>query len=114
MSEAVSTPRVSARTIEKYSGRNVMLVGQVMQLRGDVAQLEADGIVSVQLDRVRPCSHITALPCRHADHAQDAHLTPGNYAQLIGKVLEDSSLKVLTSRDLGADVGKSEFRLAHA
>lgn len=36
---------------------------------------------------------------------QEAHLTPGNYAQVIGKVNPDLTVKVLNSLDLGANVG---------
>lgn len=40
--------------------------------------------------------------------AQDSHLTPGNGVQIIGKVNADLSIKVLSSMDLGTEVG--EFR----
>jgi len=38
---------------------------------------------------------------------QDAHLTNGNAVQLIGKVNPDLSVKVLTSLDLGSNIGES-------
>lgn len=52
MSESVSTPRVSAQNLGSYIGRNVMLVGEVTQLRGDVVTINADGAVNVNLNRV--------------------------------------------------------------
>ncbi|KXH40339.1 replication factor A protein 3 [Colletotrichum salicis] len=88
MAEATSTPRITAQYLDNYVGRNVMLIGKVLQLRGDSAVLDADGNVTAILNR-------------------DVHLTNGNGAQIIGKVNPDLSIKVLTSRDLGADVGSS-------
>ena len=38
--------------------------------------------------------------------SQDAHLTNGNAAQIIGKVNPDLSIKVLSAQDLGPDVGE--------
>lgn len=45
--------------------------------------------------------------CRtnHGAPHQDSHLLVGNAAQLIGKVNPDLSIKVLTSMDLGSNVG---------
>ncbi|KAJ0299335.1 hypothetical protein COL5a_000587 [Colletotrichum fioriniae] len=85
MAEATSTPRITAQYLDNYVGRNVMLIGKVLQLRGDSAVLDADGNVTAILNR-------------------DVHLTNGNGAQIIGKVNPDLSIKVLTSRDLGPGV----------
>jgi hypothetical protein len=38
---------------------------------------------------------------------QEAHLSPGNGVQIIGKVNPDLSIKVLTALDLGISVGES-------
>ncbi|KAJ0164409.1 Replication factor A protein 3 [Colletotrichum tanaceti] len=92
MAEPTSTPRITAQYLDSYVGRNVMLVGKVLQLRGDSAVLDADGNVTAILNR-------------------DVHLTNGNAAQIIGKVNPDLSIKVLSSRDLGPDV---DFQLAAA
>ncbi|KAF0641856.1 hypothetical protein FPSE5266_07099 [Fusarium pseudograminearum] len=85
MSEQLSTPRITAAYLDNFVGRVVMLVGEVTQLRGDQATVESDGTVTVLLNR-------------------DAHLSNGNYVQVIGKVNPDLSIKVLTSRDLGNSV----------
>lgn len=53
MAESTSTPRVNAQYLDSYVGRNVMLVGKVIQLRGETAVVDADGNVTVNLDRVR-------------------------------------------------------------
>ncbi|KAJ9155964.1 hypothetical protein NKR19_g4238 [Coniochaeta hoffmannii] len=83
--EATSTPRVSGPFLDNYVGRNVMVVGKVVQLRGDQAIIDADGNVTAHLNR-------------------DAHLSVGNGAQLIGKVNPDLSIKVLSSLNLQQSV----------
>ncbi|KAF7544474.1 hypothetical protein G7Z17_g9930 [Cylindrodendrum hubeiense] len=90
MTEQLSTPRITASYLDSFVGRVVMLVGKVTQLRGDQATLDSDGTVTVLLNR-------------------DAHLANGNTVQVIGKVNPDLSIKVLTSRDLGAGVDHGRF-----
>ncbi|CAI0653989.1 unnamed protein product [Colletotrichum noveboracense] len=92
MAETTSTPRITAQYLDNYVGKNVMLVGKVVQLRGDSAVLDADGNVTAILNR-------------------DVHLTNGNGAQIVGKVNPDLSIKVLSSRDLGSGV---DYSLASA
>ncbi|KAF6845104.1 replication factor A protein 3 [Colletotrichum musicola] len=92
MAESTSTPRITAQYLDNYVGRNVILIGKVLQLRGDSAVLDADGNVTALLNR-------------------DVHLTNGNGAQIIGKVNPDLTIKVLTSRDLGPGV---DYQLAAA
>ena len=48
-----STPRVSGPYLDSYVSRNVMVIGQVVQLRGDQAIVDADGNVTANLNRVR-------------------------------------------------------------
>lgn len=50
--ESTSTPRVSGPYLDNYVGRNVMIVGKVVQLRGDQAIIDADGNVTAHLNRV--------------------------------------------------------------
>lgn len=83
--ESTSTPRISATLMDSYVGQNVIIVGKVVQLRGDTAFLEADGQVQANLNR-------------------DCHLMVGNGAQIIGKVNPDLSIKVLNAIDLGNNV----------
>ncbi|KAI0381822.1 hypothetical protein F5Y04DRAFT_280470 [Hypomontagnella monticulosa] len=85
--ESTSTPRISAALMDSYVGQNVIIVGKVLQLRGEVAFLEADGQVQANLNR-------------------DCHLMVGNGAQIIGKVNPDLSVKVLNAIDLGSNVGR--------
>ncbi|KAI2621694.1 replication factor A protein 3-domain-containing protein [Hypoxylon sp. NC1633] len=83
--EPTSTPRISAALVDSFVGHNVMIVGKVVQLRGDTAFLEADGQVQANLNR-------------------DCHLMVGNGAQIIGKVNPDLTIKVLNAIDLGNNV----------
>lgn len=53
MSEATSTPRITARYLDNYVGQNVMIVGTIVQLRGDTAIMDSDGNINLALDRVR-------------------------------------------------------------
>ncbi|KAK0651947.1 replication factor A protein 3 [Cercophora newfieldiana] len=89
--EATATPRVTASYLSSYIGRNVIVVGKVIQLRGEEATLDADGSINAHLNR-------------------DAHLSAGNGVQIIGKVNPDLSIKVLTSLDLGTGV---DYNLAN-
>ncbi|XXH00185.1 54S ribosomal protein yml6, mitochondrial [Hypoxylon texense] len=84
--ESTSTPRISAALLDSFVGHNVIIVGKVSQLRGDIAFLDADGQVQANLNR-------------------DCHLMVGNGAQIIGKVNPDLTVKVLNAIDLGNNVG---------
>jgi|SRR5687768_10830471 hypothetical protein len=53
MAEQLSTPRVSARYLDSFTGKLVMIWGKVTQLRGDQASIDSDGVVNVLLNRVR-------------------------------------------------------------
>lgn len=50
--DQVSTPRVNCGLLNAYVGRNVMVIGKVQQLRGDVALIDADGNITAALNRV--------------------------------------------------------------
>lgn len=126
--ESRSTPRVTAAYLDAFVGQNVLIVGQVTQLRGESAVINADGDIDAKLNRVRVPSvcdaHVVpeaaAQGCsfmctpRHVSNSdtlgiskQDAHLIAGNAAQLIGKVNPDRSVRVLNAVDLGPGVGMS-------
>ncbi|KAK4082787.1 uncharacterized protein Triagg1_1677 [Trichoderma aggressivum f. europaeum] len=86
MSEQMSSPRITASYLDNFVGRIVTIVGTVTQLRGDQATIDADGVVTILLNR-------------------EAHLAHGNAAQVIGKVNPDLSIKALSTRDVGPGVG---------
>lgn len=50
--EATSNPRITCGYLNTYVGRNVIIVGKVIQLRGDEALIDADGNITVHLNRV--------------------------------------------------------------
>lgn len=54
------------------------------QLRGEQATLDSDGNVTAHLNR-------------------DAHLTVGNAVEIVGKVNQDLSVKVLKATDMGRE-----------
>lgn len=54
MSEPMSTPRITAQYLDNYVGQNVMIVGKIVQLRGDSAIMDSAGNITLALDRVRP------------------------------------------------------------
>ncbi|KAK3359248.1 replication factor A protein 3 [Lasiosphaeria hispida] len=90
--EATSTPRITCTYLNSYVGKNVLVVGKVVQLRGDEAIIDADGNITAHLHR-------------------EAHLSAGSGVQIIGKVNPDLSIKVLSSLDLGTSV---DYNLANA
>jgi replication factor A3 len=47
-----ATPRINARFLEQFSHQTVRIVGKVTSLRGETATLEAEGSVTIQLNRV--------------------------------------------------------------
>ena len=53
MSEPMSTPRITAQYLDNYVGQNVMIVGKIVQLRGDSAIMDSAGNITLALDRVR-------------------------------------------------------------
>ncbi|KAG8158978.1 hypothetical protein KVR01_011421 [Diaporthe batatas] len=89
--EAQTTPRITAPYLDSFQGRNVMIVGRVVQLRGETAVIDADGNITAHLHR-------------------EAHLSNGNAVQIIGKVNPDLSVKVLSSLDMGTGV---DFNIYH-
>lgn len=50
--EAVSNPRITCGYLNSYVGKNVIIVGKVIQLRGEEALIDADGNITVHLNRV--------------------------------------------------------------
>ena len=48
----METPRVSCSYLNSFVNHNVLVVGKVVQLRGDSAILDADGHITVNLNRV--------------------------------------------------------------
>lgn len=92
-SESSSTPRISAPYLGEYRNQRVSIVGKVVQIRGEEVQLDAEGIVTIQIPH------------------KECHLIAGNGAYVIGKVSEDLTVKSLTTIDLGDGV---DYNLANS
>lgn len=53
MSEHIAAPRITAASLDTFVNKHVSIVGKVTQLRGDQATIDADGNVTILLNRVR-------------------------------------------------------------
>ncbi|KAL7416412.1 replication factor A protein 3-domain-containing protein [Mrakia frigida] len=86
---SVVTQRVNSAMLGDFRGKTVRLTAKVVKLNGDTAIVEASdkGQVDLHLNR-------------------DAHLSE-TYVEVIGKVQEDLSIKVLWSIDMGSDLDMS-------
>ncbi|KAK4505107.1 hypothetical protein PRZ48_003070 [Zasmidium cellare] len=82
MSEA--TPRITARYLEAFSHRTVRILGKVAQIRGETGTLDSDGQITCHLNR-------------------DAHWQLHHAFEIIGKVQNDLSVKVMASTDMGPE-----------
>jgi DNA/RNA endonuclease YhcR with UshA esterase domain len=52
-------PRINAQYLEAFTGKTVMITGKVSQIRGESAVIDANGEVTVLLNRVRTSpSHV--------------------------------------------------------
>lgn len=47
-----ATPRVNAKYLEQFSHQNVRIMGKVRQIRGDSATIDAEGDITIHLNRV--------------------------------------------------------------
>ncbi|KAK5115842.1 hypothetical protein LTR85_009436 [Meristemomyces frigidus] len=79
-----STPRITAPYLEQFSHATVRILGKVRQLRGEQATIDAGGNIQVHLNR-------------------DAHLQLNHAVEVIGKVQNDLSVKVMASTDMGPE-----------
>lgn len=50
--EAIATPRITCAYLNSYVGKNVIVVGKVVQIRGEEALIDADGNITAHLNRV--------------------------------------------------------------
>ncbi|KAK3721507.1 hypothetical protein LTR37_003063 [Vermiconidia calcicola] len=89
-----STPRITAQYLQQFSHQTVRILGKVRELRGEQAKIDAGGQVNVHLNR-------------------DAHLQINHAVEIIGKVQNDLSVKVLVSTDFGPE-GNVDFSAVDA
>ena len=50
--ESISTPRITSAYLDSFTNRTVRLTGKVVQLRGEQATIDCEGIVTAHLNRV--------------------------------------------------------------
>lgn len=62
--EAFSTPRVNQQYLDSFTNQTVRLVGKVVQLRGEEATIDSNGMVTCFLTRVslNPSDRIFRAP----------------------------------------------------
>ncbi|KAF4312941.1 hypothetical protein GTA08_BOTSDO01498 [Botryosphaeria dothidea] len=89
---ADQTPRINAPLLEQFTHQTVRILGKVTQLRGEQATIDANGSINLHLNR-------------------DSHLNLNNAVEIIGKVNQDLSVRVLTSTDFGSNI---DFNAADA
>ncbi|KAK5137228.1 hypothetical protein LTR08_000198 [Meristemomyces frigidus] len=89
-----STPRITQPYLEQFSHAAVRILGKVRQLRGEQATIDAGGNIQVYLNR-------------------DAHLQLNHAVEIIGKVQNDLSVKVMASTDMGPE-GNIDFNAVEA
>ena len=53
---AGATPRVNSQYLEHFLNRTVRIVGKVTALHGESATLDAEGPITIHLDRVASCT----------------------------------------------------------
>ncbi|KAK2629213.1 hypothetical protein QTJ16_000033 [Diplocarpon rosae] len=91
MAEPISTPRITSQYLDSFTNKTIRLIGKVTQLRGDSAIIDSDGNVTAYLNR-------------------DAHLTVGHAVEIVGKVNQDLSVKVLLAVDMGRELDMEAFK----
>ena len=57
-----ATPRINAHYLDSFTDQTVRLLGTVTSLRGDTATLDANGSVTIHLNRVLPPSPPPSIP----------------------------------------------------
>lgn len=109
---AEATPRITAPYLDQFSHRTVRILGKVRQLRGEEATVDAGGQIRVHQIKVPSPS-----PYHLAQHNSDPRLIVSdvilqdsnwhlNHAvEIIGKVQQDLSVKVMASTDMGPEGG---------
>lgn len=101
-----STPRINASLLQKFENQTVILVGKVLQVRGDNAVVDSNGTVNVQLG---PVSYHLLFFCDDGSLRitnQNGSCVQGNYVEIVGKVQPDMTVRSLLATDWGQNVGK--------
>nr|POF14052.1 replication factor a protein 3 [Quercus suber] len=92
------TPRITAPYLQQFSHQTVRILGKVKQVRGEEATIDAGGQIALYLSRLTE-------PDWGAGGKQDAHLQVNHAVEIIGKVQNNLSVKVMASTDMGPESG---------
>ncbi|KAF8477094.1 replication factor A protein 3 [Kalaharituber pfeilii] len=84
------TPRINSTMLENFINRTIRMVGKVLELRGETATVDSAGSALIHM-------------------ASNTHWAIGHYVEVVAKVQQDLSLKVLMSLDLGTDVDMNAY-----
>jgi hypothetical protein len=57
--EGTANPRITCAYLNSYVGKNVIVVGKVLELRGEDALIDADGNITAHLNRVSSALPLT-------------------------------------------------------
>jgi replication factor A3 len=110
MAESVATPRINASYLEHFTNQTVRLTGKVVKLMGERATVDSSGSVTVHLNRVSiHFCYMMMDSSIDTDDVQDSHLTVGHAVEIVGKVNQDLSIKVLQATDMGTTLGMSKL-----
>ena len=105
-----ATPRINAHYLETFMNQTVRILGKVVSLRGETAVIDANGSITVHLNRVcGSCSHNQYWRAGDADRCvckQDCHLALNNAVEVVGKVQQDLSIRVFQATDFGTGIGR--------
>jgi len=82
---AEQCPRINSQYLDAFTGQTVRITGKVSQIRGETAVIDANGEITVLLNR-------------------ESHLRPGTAVEIVGKVNQDLTVKVLQSTNMGSDL----------
>ena len=56
-----ATPRINAQYLESFINQTVRIVGKVASLRGEIATLDAQGSITIHLNRVRGSPRLSQI-----------------------------------------------------
>ncbi|MCJ1342642.1 hypothetical protein MMC31_000829 [Peltigera leucophlebia] len=85
MATSEATPRIHAPYLQAFTNQTVRILGKVVSLRGETATIEANGSITIHLNR-------------------DSHLTINNAVEVVGKVQPDLSIKVFQATNFGDNI----------
>jgi replication factor A3 len=78
-------PRINASLVPQFVGKTVRIIGKIHDLQGDTATLDASGELRIHL-------------------SMQSHVKENNYYEIIGKITDDHSIRMLDAIDFGDNI----------